>query len=208
MDHKESAAEALEDIEYFEQNLPYRDVIDLTLVYLGERPACLVMDPGKEEVRRIKEFCEKFGFHVLVKKSLESSDLSKTGVFVAREKDRLNMLEDSSGRFYGFSDRKVGEFLGFPDEDVEYFAENIENGPLEPETREKALELASEKIISREDVKFVELVTYVARPSEESVLRAVKRGKDYRDALLEFDMETGSDLGKRLMENFLGRPVI
>mgnify|MGYP007091081725 FL=1 len=199
----ELSGEPLKDLEYFEQNLPYRDAIDLTLVYLGERPACLVMDPGEEEVRRIRKFCKKLGFYFLVKESVEYSDLSKTGVFVTKEKDRLNVLEDTNGRFYGFSDRKVGEFLGFPDEDVEYFAENIENGPLESETREKALELASEKVISREDVKFVELVTYVARPSEESVLQAVKRGKDYRDALLEFDTETGSDLGRRLLNRYI-----
>ncbi len=199
----ELSGEPLKDLEYFEQNLPYRDAIDLTLVYLGERPACLVMDPGEEEVRRIRKFCKKLGFYFLVKESVEYSDLSKTGVFVTKEKDRLNVLEDTNGRFYGFSDRKVGEFLGFPDEDVEYFAENIENGPLESETREKALELASEKVISREDIKFVELVTYVARPSEESVLQAVKRGKDYRDALLEFDTETGSDLGRRLLNRYI-----
>lgn len=207
MKQDESSAEAVGYLEYFEQNLPYRDAIDLMLVFLDERPACLVMDPEEEKLENVQDFCEKFGFHVRIRKSEESSDLAKTGVFVSREKERFEILEDSDGRFYGFSDGKVGEFLGFPEEDIECFVENVKNGHVEARTREKARELASEGPIDREDVKFVELVTYVARPSEKCVTRAVERGKDYRDALLEFDRETGSDLGKRLLENFLNAPV-
>jgi len=176
---QDDSAEALEYLEYFEQNLPYRDAIDLMLVFLDERPACLVMDPEEEKLERIQDFCEKFGFHVKIRESKESSDLAKTGVFVSREGKRFELLEDSEGRFYGFSDRKVGEFLGFPEGDIDYFVENVTKGHVEARTREKARELTSEGLISREDVKFVELVTYVAKPSEKCVVQAVERGKDY-----------------------------
>lgn len=207
MKQNKSYAEAVEHFEYFEQNLPYRDAIDLMLVFLDKRPACLVMDPEEEKLENIRDFCGKIGFHVRIRESEESSDLAKTGVFVSRKRERFKLIENSEGRFYGFSDRKVGELLGFPEEDIEYFVENVKKGHVEARTREKARELASEGLIDREDLKFVELVTYVARPSERCVKRAVERGKDYRDALLEFDRETGSDIGKRLLENFLNAPV-
>ena len=204
---EDSTGEAAEFLEYFEQNLPYRDSVDLALVLLRERPACLIMDPEDEKLDKIRSFCEKFDLHIVLKKDEKGSGLSKTGVFVSREKERFELLEDSEGRFYGFSDREVGEFLGFPEEDIEYFAENIEDGPVESETREKAGELAEKGLIDREDVKFVELVTYVAKPTEECVIRAVERGKDYRDALLEFDRETGSEVGVQLLENLFSSPV-
>ena len=150
MNWRKSADEALDYLGYFEQNLPYRDAIDLMLVFLGRRPACLVMDPEDEKLEKIRYFCEEYNLHMMVKENKRDSDPSRTAVFIFKEKGRFELIKNSEGRFYGFSERKVGKFLGFTDEDVEYFADNIEKGPIEAKTREKAAELAEEGLIDRE----------------------------------------------------------
>ncbi|MFB6241261.1 MAG: hypothetical protein ABEJ36_00475 [Candidatus Nanosalina sp.] len=192
-------------MDFFLENLPHRECIDLFLVVLGERPACLVMDPDSEEREKLAEFCREFGLSFREQESRNESLLSSSGFFISRDESRFKHLKDSGGRFYGFSDRDVGKFLGFPEEDIEFFAENIEDGPLEVKTRKVVEDLVSHGEIDLEDAKFVQLTTYVPRPEEENVKDALETGKGYRNALLEFDQKFDSSTGRRVLEEFFGQ---
>lgn len=198
-------AEKLEPyIDYFVGELPSRESVDILLFLLGERPACLVMDPEREEKDTLIDLCREFGLSFLEEDSGVST-LSKSGFFIARDEERFRYLEDSDGRFYGFSDRDVGRFLGFPEDDVDFFAENAEAGPVEPRTREVIDSLVRRGEIDPGNAQLIQLASYVPKPEEENVLRAVERGKVYRDALIQFDERTGSGIGKRLLEDFLNQ---
>lgn len=59
-------------------------------------------------------------------------------------------------------------------------------------------------MIDEEEARLVELTTYVPRPERENVERAVEKGRGYRDALLDFDGENGTSIGKRTLEEFFG----
>lgn len=194
-----------EHISDFLELLPHRETVDLFLVVLEERPSCLVMDPDDEEKRKLERFCDDLDLSFLEAEDSEGSMLSDSGFFIAQDRERLDLLKGSDGRFYGFSDLDVGDFLGFPEDDIDYFAENIGDGPLEPETREAIEELVVEGEIDSSEAKLVHLTTYVPRPEESNIKEALSRGKAYREALLDFDEENDTELGSRVMDAFFGQ---
>jgi hypothetical protein len=198
--------EKVEDhMDFFLDNLSRRESVDLFLIVIGERPACLIMDPNETEKERLKDFCDDFDLHWREKQSKQDSTLSSSGFFISRDKRRFKHLKDSGGRFYGFSDVDVGRFLGFPEEDVEFFAENIEDGPLEVKTRKVVEDLVTRGKIPSEDARLVELASYVPKPDEENVIRALEKGRRYRNALLEFDESYNSSIGRKVLEEFFGQ---
>jgi hypothetical protein len=148
---------AEDHIKFFLKNLPLRETVDLFLLLLEERPACLIMDPDREETEKLKDFCNKFNLEYITREGSRDSMLSKSGFFVCRNENRLKMLKGSDGRFYGFSDRDVGNFLGFPDDDIEFFHENVERGHVESRTREVVQEMVSNGKISHDEGRLVEL---------------------------------------------------
>jgi len=202
---EEKSDKAEEFLEFFLQRLPYRETLDLFLVILEERPACLIMDPDKGEREKLAEFCREFDLEFREQSSKNESLLSSSGFFISCDEERFQKLQDSEGRFYGFSDRDVGDFLGFPEDDIEFFAENVEEGPVEVKTREITEKMVRENLISQEDAKYVNLVTYVPRPCEENVLEAVEQGKRFENKILEFDAKSDSSIGKRVLEEFYGK---
>jgi hypothetical protein len=194
-------------ISYFLDNLPQRETVDVFLVLIGERPACLVMDPDTEEKQKLRDFCEVFDLNYLLKEREDGSMLSDSGFFISCKQDRFEMLEDSDGRFYGFSDRCVGEFLGFPEDDIEFFQENVKKGHVEAETRKVVEDLLSRGVIDEGEARLMELTTYVPRPKKENVERAVDKGRVYRDALLDFDRGNNTSIGKKTLEEFFGHAL-
>lgn len=167
--------------DYFLKELPYRDVLDLYLIFIEERPACLVMNTEPEEVRKLENFCREFDLHYRVEEG--KSKISGESVFITTEQDRLEMLEKSSGRFCGFTDIQVGRFLGFPEEDVEYFSENITDGQIEPEVRQKAEKMVQNGVLTNKDLKYLDIVSYVPKPEESNILKAVEKGKRYERSI-------------------------
>lgn len=194
-------SEANQFFDYFKEELPYRDVLDLLLLLLKQRPACLVMNTDSEEVEKLQEFCETFNFNYRIEEG--QSKLSGNSVFISREKNRLEMLEKADGRFCGFTDVQVGRFLGFPEEDAKYFSKHIENGQIEPEVRKKSEKLIEEDMISREEFKYVEITSYVPKPVSENILQCIEKGKEHEKAVKDFDKKYGTELGEQVLQLFL-----
>lgn len=190
-------------VDRFIQRFPRREALDLVLVGLGDRPACLVMDPG-EEKGLLRSYCDSLG--LAFRSYGGDSELARSGFFIAREKKRLEILENSEGRFYGLSDRDVGRFLGFPEDDIDYFRHKVGEKDLESGAREKARDMASEGHLEEGSEEMLRLVTYVPRPEKENIVRAVKRGREHRNSLLKLGRERDRCFA-RLLETVLDRPV-
>lgn len=186
---------------YFIDELPYRDVLDLFLMLIEERPACLVMNTDSGEVEKLKEFCQEFELYYRVEEG--ASKISGNAVFITLEEYRLEMLDKSDGRFCGFTDVQVGKFLGFPEEDAHYFSKNITDGQIEPEARRKTEEMISDNLLPREAMKYIEIASYVPKPKEENIQRCFEIGKQYEKKVKDFDEQNNTDLGKRVLDLFL-----
>lgn len=197
-----------ETLNKLETVLTPTDLIDLILVLQSERPGCLVMEPEKEASNLLKKLCRENKLSFRVKNDEQDSGLATNGFFIARREKRFEVLKGSEGRFYGLSDRDVGKFLGYPEDDVEYFEERIVDRPVEHETREKMRELVSTGELENNEFNYVELVGYVPRPEKQNILEAVEKGKKYYKAILEFDADNNFSIGKRALEEFLGEVKI
>lgn len=190
-----------EYFDYFREELPSRDVLDLFLLTINSRKSCLIMNTDDEEVEKLKQYCRELDLHYQVEEG--ESRISGKSVFISREEERLELLEKDDGRFCGFQDTAVGDFLGFPEEDAEYFSQNIEDGQIEPEVRRKLEEMIAEGSAEEQDKKFVEVASYVPKPEEENILRCIERGKNRIEAIEKFDETNSTDLGREILDEFL-----
>lgn len=178
-----------------------REALDMMLMLESTRPACLIMDPSDEACEYLINLCntEELCFR---QETGGKSNLSKKGFFIAKDESRMHLIESEDGRFYGLSDKKVGEFLGFPKESIEYFQDKIQDGPIEPELRSKIDEMISNGEISQKQAKISKIVSYVPKPCKENILKAVEHGKTHVRNLNEFDSRENCNIGSQVLENF------
>ncbi|WEL19476.1 hypothetical protein [Candidatus Nanohalococcus occultus] len=168
------------------------------LVAIGEKPAALTMNVDDRQEKTLRELCSELDLAIKV----SEGRVSKPGVavgnrpehdqrcaFITNDESRMEILENSSGRFYGFSDEAVGRFLGFPDSAIEFFEENEQPG------------MVSKKAVMEKDPdgkKFLALTTFI--PAPESLKEAVEIGKRRKDELESFDRENNSSLGEEFIQ--------
>jgi len=199
--------EELEKLCSVRDELSNREMLDFLLVITSCRPACLIMDPEDGELDLIESFCKDLDFETSLFHDKGSSMLGSKGLFIYRDKSRFHLIENSFGRFYGLDDRDVGDFLGFPEEDIMYFHDQIKESPVEPETREKIDSMKKEGLLTSDEAKIVGLVSYVPKPSQKAVLRALESSKSYLESIDRFDEQNGTEFGKNIVESFLGVTV-
>ncbi len=197
--------------EYLAKKLPERissnECFSLLLLVISQKAGALVMSPDFRDRKLLRKFCEDFDLEYREvekhKRSLidrllrRDTRMLKGGFFVARDKDRFEILKKSEGGFYGFSDSSVGKFLGYPEEDSEYFAEKTAEGDVWDETEEIIEELIEEDKLKRSEIKYFELISYVPGPEKTNVLKAVEEGKQREKAVLEFDEKFDTEIGER-----------
>jgi hypothetical protein len=193
-----------EKIKDITEMLSDRETLDLLMMLQSTRPGCLIMDPNESVKNRLQKFCKQNNYPFEQKKD-NTSKLGKKGFFITDERERLEIINRGTGRFYGASDKKVGKFLGFPEESISYFNQNIEQGPIEPQARQKRKQLVKQGVITEEEADISKIVSYVPKPSEKSILKAVKRGKTHIRNLKAFDQNTDSKIGTRAIENFYNK---
>jgi hypothetical protein len=177
----------------------------MLLMVLGEKHAALTMNASDEEIDAIQSFCDDFDFTMRVREGRTSKPEGSLGnrpvddgkcVFVADDEKRFKILERSEGRFYGYSDSAVGEFLGFPESAIEFFDSTEQPGM---ESRKFIEELKQNGEI--EDTKFIGLTSYIPAPAPEAVKQAVETGKKRYSVLQE--TEIGKKYVQRRFENSL-----
>lgn len=208
--------------DYFEHRLNDTVVIDeklaLLLLLIDERPGVLIMNPDYRDRNVLEDFCTEFELeHIytggersrgLIDRILRrDTRLFKGGFFIAKDEKRLEKLQETEGRFYSFSDEGVGNFLGYPEDDIEYFAEKVAEGHIERPTNKKAEELVSEGVLKNRELKYLELVSYVPRPLKENILDAVELGKKREEKILEMDEELGINSGAEVLREVFRDPL-
>lgn len=168
------------------------------LVAIGEKPGALTMNVTEKQARELQEMCRELDLSIRITEGRVSKPDVAIGerpehdqkcAFIARDNDRFEILEESEGRFYGFSDRAVGEFLGFPESAIKFFEEHEQPGM---KSKKRILE---EKPKER---KLLALTTFI--PSPDALEEAIEIGRKRKKQLEEFDRETGSGLGEQFIE--------
>lgn len=177
----------------------------MLLMVIGEKEAALTMNADEEQIKTLKEFAEAFDLHLRVykgrtskpgKPGAENPSFDQKGVFLATEEDRFDILENSEGRFYGFSDEAVGKFLGFPKSSIKFFNSTEQPGL---ESRSKINKLKESEEFER-DMNYLNLTTYIPAPERDAVKEAIKTGIKREKALIEFDEENNVNIGKKYLE--------
>lgn len=202
--------------KYFMKFLPekigYDHAYDILMMLTGEKPGSLVMSPEIEQREALEELCEDLDLKYRVTGGRERSLLDrvlgidtrmfKDGFFIARDEKALERLEQSHGKFYGFSDRGVGELLGYPKESTIFYEESTD--PATKASKEKIEELMEQGKVIEEEKKFLDLISYVPKPEETSVLRAIKIGEMREKKLKELDKDLETGIGEKYLEKMKG----
>lgn len=178
------------------------------LVTIGEKYGAVSMNTSDKQIQILKKFCNELDLEYRIgegrvskpsRKTTEKTKRKQKAFFVSRNDSHFEMLKE--GRFYGYSDRSVGEFLGFPEKSIEFF---IENEQPAMKSRKQISEMR-EKESFEADLKYLNLVTFIPAPEQKEVRKAVEKGRERADKLTEFDEETGSDLGEKFIEKRMSK---
>jgi hypothetical protein len=175
----------------------------MALVLLGLKPA--TCPSTRLELEEFRDEIEEIGLHIKrirldfvdfdeLPDYMEEEEYDKP-YFVARNSERLEMLKDRYGEDEEKQyDRDFALFLGYPEEDVKWFVENIGG-------HSEAYEKSKEKLGDPEDFDFVtSTVMYIPKPTEEAYQRARETAEKYIAALNEADKKFDSDVGDKLIE--------
>lgn len=195
-------------MKYLPEKIGFEHAYDILMMLTGEKPGSLVMSPDMEQKKALEELCNELDLSYRVTGGRERSLLDKIlrrdtrmfkdGFFIARDEKAVERLEQSEGRFYGFSDRGVGEFLGYPRESTIYYQESTD--PATKASEEKVQELKEDGTLTEEEIELLALISYVPRPEGTSVLRAVKIGEMREKKLKELDKDLETGIGQKYIE--------
>lgn len=205
------SAEELE--KYFLDELPesigYEQAFDILMMIVGEKPGSLVMSPDLDEINLLEDMCDELDLEYIITGGNERSFIDKVlgrdtrvlkdGFFISRNEKALEELENSEGLFYGYSDKGVGSFLGYP-KDSTLFYENSDE-PAPEKAKSKIEEMRENDKIDKEDRKKLSLISYVPKPEEVSIFRAVKIGEMREQKLEELDKDLETEIGEKYLEN-------
>ncbi len=187
--------------KYFLEEFPYslvnEEAYHILLLVLGERPGVLLMNVKRSDIKMIREFCDKFDLEIKVTGD-DISILDKllgrvpavdnTNIYLAKDEERFDLLKGSKEGYGRFADRSIGEFLGYPEDALDYYEyEEIPGKSFQ--------EKADFTEFKDSDLEYLELVSYVPDPDPESVSRAIDLGKKREELLRSLDEELGTDVG-------------
>lgn len=190
--------------EYFRDRLPKHitqgEVQDILFLILNKKPGALVMDADMEAQKVLEELSDEFDLEIKIVEGSERSFLDrllgrdtrflKDSVFLAQESERFEILNESDGRFCGFTDRAVGEFLGYPESAVKYYVKKTSEEPAGMKVSEKIDEMIEEGELDKNSKECLEMLSYLPKPEEENIRKAVKKGRDRKKIIedLGFDI--------------------
>ena len=155
-------------------------------------------------VKKLLEFCERSELEVKV---VEGSDRSlidrilgrdnrfmKDSVYLAKNPDRFEILEESEGNFNGFSDKAIGKFLGYPEEAIEYYSKKKEGEPAGKEFKNKIQEMTQKGELTQEDIIRLNLISYIPPPKENNIEKTLKKARKREEKLKNFQ------IGKKILD--------
>lgn len=189
--------------EFFENKLPEiinsDELRDLLFLVLEEKPGALIMSADEPTRQLLQRFCNEFDMEIKIvkgeKKSLLDRLMSrdnrflKDSIFIAHDRKKFEILENSEGDFCGFSNEAVGEFLGYPEGSIEYFTKENIRGEMKSELEMKLESLKNSGVIDQEDINCLKMISYMPRPEKESILEAVDEGRKRKQLIKEYSLD-------------------
>ena len=200
MDYRELASW----LEELDSSVNLEEKIALIFLLTDVKPGVVLMSVSKGS--NIYDFAEDFDLEVLQVEGEDRSLLNrligrdnrfqKDTVFLTKDDQRFEILEDEEPGFAGFTDESVGKFLGYPGSSLDYYGSVEVPGQ---DFREKIEELD----FSDEELKYLNLVFYVPVPEEDYVDEAIHEGRRRAEKLEDLSDETYVDLFEEYRERAL-----
>lgn len=181
----------------------------------------------------IKDFSDEFNLHYIIQENSSQEDqaenFSGNTVFLTKDEQKLEMLKPLED----VSEKEIGLFLGYPDDAVEAFQSSTgfteaykqfekeaakehvsEEGALEILEKasaksygelfqEKLEELKEEEVISKDEERYLDLVSYVPVLEQDDILEAISEGRRRKKLLEELDKKAEASVGKFFIEQIL-----
>lgn len=197
--------------EYFLERFPERitdeEAYHILLLVMGLKPGTLVMSADKSQRKLLEDFCKDSGLKIKLveggKRSLldrllgRDSRFRKDSIYLAREKERFSILEQSKGDFTGFTDEAVGRFLGYPESAVAFYSrEEVPAKKFERFIQKKL----DEDEITGEELGFLSLVGYLPNPEADGLEKALEEGRKRSRMLQSLDESLQVKVGKKYQE--------
>ena len=187
-------------IEEFPGALIDEEAYHLLLLVLGEKPGALLMSITDLDAEIIEDFCSDFDLEMKAVEGEKRSILDKilrretvlTGpsIYVAESKDRFDLLKYSEETDARFSDKSIGEFLGYPEDALRYY----ENEEIPGKAFQEKADFSN---FSDKDLDYLNLVEYVPKPEEEEISKAIEEGKKREKLLNRLDRELDIEIGSK-----------
>lgn len=159
-----SEQECIESIiEYADDTFGFdsKNALTVALVCLGERDGCLV-GGSRDDISFLKDLFIEHNIPYV-------EDSSVGSLYVAKSESHLSQYNPLGG------DKKVGRFLGYPEEAIEFYITSSD--PLTE--YDEFVEDSARKDVTRD----LFLIDYIPKPTNESISEAKKRQSQYERAL-------------------------
>lgn len=175
---------------YFSEKLPHarekgkirrKHILQLLQVILGHKPGATVHCRNRG---LLEEILECFELH-------SRAHADAPSLLVTSEEERFEMLEkDADG---SFTEKSIGRFLGYPEEAVKYYSSN----PIGLHCTQEIKELREKRSLEKDEIEILNTLSYVPKPAEKEIRKAVEEAKMRRDAIKNLDSNLGTDFLER-----------
>lgn len=167
-------------LEILEQFTTFEERLSLIFLHEELKPGSLLMGVGHEQRKILEEFTDSLDLEMIISEGGERSlpnrllgrDKRKIRdtAFIARNDERFGLLEQEVPGFAGYTDESVGRFLGYPESALTYYSGSEVPGA-------DFSEVLEETDLPREELRYLNFVSYVPRPEEEDIVEAVEQGR-------------------------------
>lgn len=181
----------LDELE-FRFDLPSR--LSLFFMATGEKPGARIMFVDESKKNLLVKFCDDLELEY----RKFSTDFHQK-YFISLSKKTFQALEKIEEDKPYHTKKSQGDFLGYPEDAVNFFVENSER-ELRKEFNEKVDEMLEKDELDEEKLFLIDLVLYIPKPREGSIHEAVENGEKRRELMKQFDRKNNSELGEKLLD--------
>jgi|GEM_PF-1631850 len=195
--------ENLEEIRklLFEEMVPGFDIeqrVSLVLILIGERPGASLKFMDSDKKKFVEKFVELTDFEVL---EFETGMHHK--YYIARDINRFQLLEKVEKDSPYHTVKSEGIFLGYPRSAVDFYRSNRRKAS--EIFKSKVSDMISKNLIEKENLAYLDLVSYIPEASGTGVLEAIDHGKIHEEEMERFDEENDTDICEKMIDKVFER---
>lgn len=172
--------------------------VSLVLILIGERPGVSLKFMDSDKKKFIEKFIELTDFEVL---EFETGMHHK--YYIARDINRFQLLEKVEKDSPYHTVKSEGLFLGYPRSAVDFYRKNRRKASQI--FKGKVSDMLEKNLIDRDDLAYLDLVSYIPEASGNGILEAIDHAKIYEDEMEKFDEENDTDICEKMIEEVFDR---